>query len=101
MSLHSLLTVLLLIPDSPIACTRSSTRRVDTPPTPGFLDHRHQRLLRRLPWLQEGREIGALPQLRDAELQAPEPGVERTVTVTVAVGRAIGRPFLTPGANQP
>jgi hypothetical protein len=31
MSLHSLLTVLLLIPASPIACTRSSTRRVDTP----------------------------------------------------------------------
>ena len=28
----SLLTVLLLIPESPIACTRSSTRRVDTPP---------------------------------------------------------------------
>ena len=32
MSLHSLLTVLLLIPASPIACTRSSTRRVETPP---------------------------------------------------------------------
>src|SRR3954467_3041741 len=31
--LHSLLTVLLLIPASPIACTRSSTRRVETPPT--------------------------------------------------------------------
>jgi hypothetical protein len=33
MSLHSLLTVLLLIPDNPIACTRSSTRRVETPLT--------------------------------------------------------------------
>jgi hypothetical protein len=30
--LHSLETCDLLIPDSPIACTRSSTRRVDTPP---------------------------------------------------------------------
>jgi len=29
--LHSLETCDLLIPDSPIACTRSSTRRVDTP----------------------------------------------------------------------
>jgi hypothetical protein len=29
-----LLTVLLLIPDNPIACTRSSTRRVETPLTP-------------------------------------------------------------------
>jgi hypothetical protein len=33
MSLQSLLTLLLLMPDSPIACTRSSTRRVETPPT--------------------------------------------------------------------
>ncbi len=33
MSLHSFETVLLLIPDSPIACTRSSTRLVETPPT--------------------------------------------------------------------
>ena len=32
MSLHSLLTVLLPIPLSPIACTSSSTRRVETPP---------------------------------------------------------------------
>jgi hypothetical protein len=31
MSLHSLLTVLLPIPESPMACTRSSTRRVETP----------------------------------------------------------------------
>jgi hypothetical protein len=30
--LHSLETCDLLIPDSPIACTKSSTRRVDTPP---------------------------------------------------------------------
>ena len=30
-SLQSLETCDLLIPDSPIACTRSSTRRVDTP----------------------------------------------------------------------
>ena len=32
MSLHSLETCDLLIPLSPIACTRSSTRRVETPP---------------------------------------------------------------------
>ena len=31
-ALHSLETCDLLIPDRPIACTRSSTRRVDTPP---------------------------------------------------------------------
>jgi transposase len=32
MSLHSLETCDLLIPESPMACTSSSTRRVDTPP---------------------------------------------------------------------
>ncbi len=30
--LAQLLTLRLLMPDSPIACTRSSTRRVETPP---------------------------------------------------------------------
>ena len=44
---------------------------------PGFLDHRHQGLLRRLPGLEEGREVAALPQLGDAQLQAAQPGVER------------------------
>jgi hypothetical protein len=34
MSLHSFETVDFEIPDRPIACTRSSTRRVETPPTP-------------------------------------------------------------------
>jgi hypothetical protein len=32
MSLHSLETVLLEMPESPMACTSSSTRRVETPP---------------------------------------------------------------------
>ncbi len=32
MSLHSFETVLFEIPDRPMACTRSSTRRVETPP---------------------------------------------------------------------
>jgi len=32
MSLHSLETWLFEMPLSPIACTRSSTRRVETPP---------------------------------------------------------------------
>lgn len=33
---------------------------------PGLLDHRDQRLLRRLPRLKERREVAALPKLRDA-----------------------------------
>jgi hypothetical protein len=35
---------------------------------PGLLDHRHQRLLRRLSRLEEGRKIAALSQLRDTKL---------------------------------
>ena len=83
MSLHSLLTVLLLIPARPIACTRSSTRAGRDATDPSLLDHRDQRLLRRLPGLQEGREVAALPQLGDAELQGAEPRIQRSVAVAV------------------
>ncbi len=63
MSLHSFDTVLFEMPLSPIACTSSSTRRVETPPIPfagGLgpvatrrltLDHRDKRLFRSLPRL--------------------------------------------------
>ena len=43
---------------------------------PGFLDHGDQRLLRRLARLQERREVAALPQLGDAQLQAAQPRVQ-------------------------
>jgi hypothetical protein len=90
MSLHSLLTVLLLIPASPTACTRSSTRRVETPPAnPGLLDHRHQNLLRRLAGLQEGREVAALPQLGDPQLQAAQPRVQCPVAIPIAICRPV------------
>ena len=68
---------------------------------PGLLDHRHQRLLRRLPGLEEGREVAALPQLRDAQLQAAEPRVQRPVAIAVAVGRAIAGALVPTGADQP
>ena len=43
---------------------------------PGPLDAGHQRLLRRLPRLQERREVAARPQLGDAQVELTEPGVE-------------------------
>ena len=109
MSLHSLLTVLLLIPASPMACTRSSTRRVETPPipakpagfAPGLLDDGHQGFLRRLARLQERREVAALPQLGDPELQAAQARVERTLPIAVAVGLPLGAALMTPSADQP
>jgi hypothetical protein len=54
---------------------------------PRLLDHRHQRLLRGPPRLKEPREIGALPQLRHAQVQRPEPGLELAVAIAVAPGQ--------------
>jgi hypothetical protein len=66
---------------------------------PGLLDYRDQSLLARLPRLKEGREVTALPQLRDAQLQGAEPGVECAVAIAVAAGLAIGRAFVPSGAD--
>src|SRR5215469_1229385 len=51
---------------------------------PGLLDHRDQRLLGALAGFQKWREIAALAQLWDAQLQGAEPGVEAAVAVAIA-----------------
>ena len=100
MSLHSLLTVLLLIPASPIACTRSSTRRVETPPTQASWITATSAFSDGLARLEERREVAALPQLRDAQLQAAKPRVQRPVAVAVAVGLPLAGPLVASGADQ-
>ena len=67
---------------------------------PGFLDHRDQRLLARPARLQERREVRALAQLRDAQLERSEPRVEAPVAIAVAVIEPIGRALVPPGADQ-
>jgi hypothetical protein len=67
---------------------------------PGFLDDRHQGLLGGLAGLQEGREVGALAQLRDAQLQGAEPGVEGAVAEAVAVVQALAGALVPAGADQ-
>jgi hypothetical protein len=67
---------------------------------PRLLDHRHERLLGRLPWLQEGWEVAALPELRDPQLQAAKAGVERAVAIAVPIRRAITGALVPPGADQ-
>jgi len=99
-SLHSLETCDLLIPDSPIL------HQIVYPPgrhaaDPGFLDHRDQRLLRGFAGFQKRREVAALPQLRDAQLQGAKPGVEGTVAVAVAPGGPLAAALATPSADQP
>src|SRR5882762_7354363 len=68
---------------------------------PGLLDHRDQRLLRALASFEKRREVTALPQLRDAQLQRAEAGVERAVAVAVAPGAPLAAALITPGADQP
>jgi len=67
---------------------------------PGLLDHRHQGFLRRLARLQERREVAALPQLGNAQLQAAEPGVQRPVAIAVAIGRALAGTLVATGTDQ-
>src|SRR4051794_18507743 len=68
---------------------------------PGFLDHSHQGLLRCLPGLQEGREVGRPgPELRDTKLERAEPGVERPVAKAVAVRLTLRRPLVPGGADH-
>jgi hypothetical protein len=62
---------------------------------------RHERLLRRPPRLEEAREARALPQLRHAQVQRPEPRVERAVAVAVAPGRAAFGTLVPAGADHP
>ena len=57
---------------------------VDTPPIPGLLDYCDQRLLGALAGLQKRREVAALPQFQDAQLQRAKPGIEGAIAVTVA-----------------
>ena len=56
----------------------------------GFLDHRRQRLLGHPPRLQEAREVAALPELGDAQLDRPGPGLPVAIAIAVAmVGSAL------------
>jgi len=112
MSLHSFETVLFEMPLSPIACTSSSTRRVETPLIPfasGLepvatrwltLDDGHQRLLRSPAGLEEAREVASLAQLRHPQVQSAQAGVERTIPIPVAPGRAFTAAFMPTRTDQ-
>jgi hypothetical protein len=95
-----------------MACTSSSTRRVDTPPIPfasGLepvatrwltLDHGHQCLLRGLPCLEKAREVAALPQLRHPQVQRAQTGIESALSIPVAPRRAVAAAFMPASADQ-
>src|SRR5215207_8688116 len=66
-SAHNRETWLFEMPDAPMALTRSSTARV-----------------------QKGREVGALAQLGDGEVNPPSPRVPAALAIAVAVVEPLG-----------
>src|SRR4051812_10348253 len=73
-STHSRETWLLDMPDAPI----------------GLLDHGRERLLGRAARLEEGREVRALAQLGDGEVDPACPGVPGPLAIAVAVIEPLG-----------
>jgi hypothetical protein len=70
------------------------------PADPGFLNDRHQGLLGHLAGLEERREVAALAQLGDAQLQGAEAGVQGPVAIAVAVVEPVDRALVPRGADQ-
>lgn len=67
---------------------------------PSLLDDSDERLLRRPPRFEKPGEVRSLPQLRHAQVQRSEPGVERPVAVAVAPGRAALGALVAPGPDH-
>ena len=66
----------------------------------GLLDHRGQRLLGHPARLEEAREVAALAQLRDAQLDRAGPGLPVAVAVAVALVEPLGARLAVAGAGQ-
>jgi hypothetical protein len=66
----------------------------------GLLDHRRQRLLRYPARLQEAREVAALPELGEAQLDRPGAGRPVPPPVAVAMRQPVRRPLAIGDAGQ-
>src|SRR5512134_3266088 len=99
MSLHSLLTEDLEIPVMPIACTSSSTRRVETPPIQAswMTDTSAFSTVRR-----GSRKPGKYDPWRSFGMRklSAEPRLQRPVTIAVPVGQPPVRAFVPAGTDQ-
>ena len=67
----------------------------------GLLDHRGQRLLGHPARLQEAREVAALAQLRDAQLDRAGARLPDPVAIAVALVDPLGAALAMGGAGQP
>lgn len=56
----------------------------------GFLDHRHQRLLRHPAGFEKTRKVGALAQLGDAQFDRADAGLPVAITIAVALDKPVG-----------
>jgi hypothetical protein len=65
-----------------------------------LLDHREQRALMAPAWLQKAREVGALTQLGDLQLDRADPGVPFPVPVAVALSGAALGPLVRRGPHE-
>jgi hypothetical protein len=65
-----------------------------------LLHHAHERLLGALARLQERREVAALPDLRDLQLDLPGPGVPSPRPIAVAMRRAVLGPLAALRADE-
>src|SRR5260370_34894742 len=86
------------MPLIPIACTRSSTLRVETPWIHASWPTATQARAARL---QEGREVAALVQLGDAQLERAKARLQRAVAEAVAVSGAVLAALVPSGADHP
>jgi hypothetical protein len=66
---------------------------------PGLLDHRDEGFFAGVAGLQEGREVAALAQLGDTQVQLAEAGIQAAVAVAVAIGDTLARAFVAASAN--
>src|SRR5262245_55906452 len=99
MSLHSLETWLFEMPDSPIACTSSSTRRVETPPIHASWITVTSAFSAVLRGSRNGRKYDPW-QLGDAQLQRAEPRVEAALAIAVAVIEPLAGALVATGTDQ-
>jgi hypothetical protein len=104
---HALVDVLAQLRDRALADPGQAHRLDQLVHAPGgdaadprLLDDGDERLLAHLPGLEEGREVAALAELGDAELQGPQPGVERALAVAVAPVQALRGALVPARADQ-
>src|SRR5436190_21164015 len=107
-SMHALVNVFAQLGDLRFADPRQPHRlhQIIDPPgrhaaDPRLLDDRDQRLLRALAGFEKRRKVATLPQLRDAQLQRAEPGIQSPVAMAVAPRGPLAAALVAPGPAQP